>query len=495
MNKAKIYPWIFTVTFGVIITVLLSNAVFIGCVCAQDIKEEYELLWEHSYSRFMCNHGNIRDIKISNNGNYVAVSWDSWNGDIFYFDKEGKLLKEEPTNNWLNQKIQTTESSYSDLVDNYLEDYKCMITSPKGNYILLGGRTKEFYHHAVIILLKEKREVIWKYDLGCWSNQKWDGIQGMALSQNANYIVVGCYNEMSNEDADHLYFFAKLSIIASNKISEAKSTISQTKSKGVVVTEAEEQLSEAEQSFDTKDYRKAMEFAQRANDLTAKLDEDAKSAEEAVGTAKSIISDAKSKGFKLSDAENFLSQAENAFNSGDYTNAKSLAEQAKEKAEEINKLAAPANDAINDAKSAIHTEESKGFYSAEAESLFSQAEQAFKTGHYEKAKSLAENATILAFDIDQDGVKNEEDFAPTTRNIYIYTGTPAVLLVLAALTKVSLDVRRRGMKKRLERERIRREEGRERLEYERRISELKAKYEQYKREGYKPDSDLEEMLK
>ena len=40
-----------------------------------------------------------------------------------------------------------------------------------------------------------------------------------------------------------------------------------------------------------------------------------------------------------------------------------------------------------------------------------------------------------------------------------------------------------------------REEERRRLEYERRIKEVKAKYEQYKQEGYKPDSDLDEMLK
>ena len=226
-------------------------------------------------------------------------------------------------------------------------------------------------------------------------------------------------------------FFAKTSIIASDLISKAKSTVSRLKSKGVVVTEAEE----------------------------------------------------------------LLSKAENALNSGDYTNAKSLAEQAKEKAEEINKLAAPANDAIDDAKSAVQNAKSKGFYSAEAEVLFSQAEQAFEIGNYVKAKSLAENATALALDIDQDGVSNEEDFAPTIKNIYIYTGTPFALLVLAALTKVSLDVRKRRKIKRLEKQKIRREEERRRLEKERRISELKAKYEQYKREGYAPDKDLEEMLK
>jgi len=55
--------------------------------------------------------------------------------------------------------------------------------------------------------------------------------------------------------------------------------------------------------------------------------------------------------------------------------------------------------------------------------------------------------------------------------------------------------RERKRLKRLEREWKVREEERRKLEYERRISEPKAKYERYKREGYKPDYDLEEMLK
>ncbi|MCD6255992.1 MAG: hypothetical protein J7J44_06955 [Deltaproteobacteria bacterium] len=150
---------------------------------------------------------------------------------------------------------------------------------------------------------------------------------------------------------------------------------------------------------------------------------------------------------------------------------------------------------ISHTKSEIEKEKSKGFIVTESENLLSQAENAFSSKNYVKAKELADKSYSLATDIDQDGVSNEEDFAPTIKNIYIYAGTPFTLLVLAALTKVSLDVRKRGKIKRLEKQKIRREEERRRLEKERRISELKAKYEQYKREGYKPDEDLEEMLR
>ncbi|MCD6255993.1 MAG: hypothetical protein J7J44_06960 [Deltaproteobacteria bacterium] len=444
MNKTKIYLWI--LALGFVLIIVLS-----GVASA----EEYERLWRRDVDLF-----NLHDATISPDGNHIAVVGGARGVDcmdLILLNKKGELLWQEHT-----------KIPYYGLPKSQVS------ISSNGNYIVVRSHGEASYFNI------EGEELSSAPNCN-WYNKK--------TSLNSEYKV-----EPDGFMVD-VIFYAKSSVIASDKISDAKSTISQIKSKGVVVTEAEEQLSEAEQAFDTKDYKKAKEFAQRAIELTAKLEMDAKAAEESIGTAKSIISDAKSKGFKLSDAENFLSQAENALNSGDYTNAKSLAEQAKEKAEEISKLATPAKDAIDDAKSAIPAERSKGFYSTEADSLLSQAEEAFKQGKYKKAKLLAENATALALDIDQDGVSNEEDFAPTIKNIYIYAGTPFALLVLAALTKVSLDVRKRGKIKRLEKQKIRREEERRRLEYKRRIKELKAKYEQYKREGYTPDKDLEEMLK
>jgi len=220
-----------------------------------------------------------------------------------------------------------------------------------------------------------------------------------------------------------------------------------------------------------------------------------KIASDKITEAKSKIFQIESEGIVVTEAEELLFDAEQAFNAGYYKKAKEFAIEAISKAQDLPNLVASANTAIEYTESTICNEKSKGFYLAEAETLLSQAEQAFKVGNYEEAKLLAENATALALDIDQDGVSNEEDFAPTIKNIYIYTGTPFALLVLAALTKVSLDVRKRRKIKRLEKQKIRREEERRRLEKERRISELKAKYEQYKREGYAPNKNLEEMLK
>ena len=206
----------------------------------------------------------------------------------------------------------------------------------------------------------------------------------------------------------------------------------------------------------------------------------------------------RAKGFNLAEASTLISQAEQAFSTGDYAKARELAKQAKaiaEKATEVENI-------INEVRSVLSQEKSKGFYSAEAESLLSQAEHAFKAGNYEEAKSLAENVTALALDIDQDGVANEEDFAPTIKNIYIYAAIPIVILLFIGAVKAGVMVKEKAKEKieikrreKLERERIRREEERRRLEYERELNEIKAKYEQLKSEGYKPDDDLEKMLK
>ena len=398
--------------------------------------DEYKLLWSYDI-RTDC--GSV--VSLSPNGNYVAaggcvVKYQSvWYG-FYFFNKEGELLYES--------------KSIND------EPYDISISSNGGYIAILCHDGSDC--DSDIYLFNKEGKVIWEYSI----DDFYFDFSKVYVSQDGNYVraekgdgeslylskegkkldyVPNCkWVTVKEKSLDGNYkvrydgdvlFFVKLSKIASDKISEAKSTISQTKSRGVIVTEAEELLSKAEQAFDAKDYNKAKEFAQKAE----------------------------------------------------------------KKVQELPSLAASANDAVDDAKSAIPNEKSKGFYSAEVESLLSQAEQAFKMGKYEEAKSLAENATALALDIDQDGASNEEDFAPTIKNIYIYTGTPLALLVLATLTKVSLDVRKRRKIKRLEKQKIRREEEGRRLEYERRIRELKAKYEQYKREGYAPNKNLEEMLK
>ncbi|MBA7485082.1 hypothetical protein ES707_20617 [subsurface metagenome] len=196
----------------------------------------------------------------------------------------------------------------------------------------------------------------------------------------------------------------------------------------------------------------------------------------AINEAKSTILSIRSKGFAVTDAESLLLQAENAFNSGEYKEAKSFAESAETKALEIDEVASGASSSIYKTKSVISQEKSKGFNVSKAESSISHAENAFKFGDYKKARELADKSYSFSLDIDQDGIINEKDFAPYINNYYIYAGVAVALFIMAILTKVSLNVRRRN------------------LEYERKIEEYRAKVEQWKSEGYKVD-ELEDILK
>jgi len=127
---------------------------------------------------------------------------------------------------------------------------------------------------------------------------------------------------------------------------------------------------------------------------------------------------------------------------------------------------------IEEARNAILSEKDKGYNIHEAESLLSQAEEAFDAGDYKKAKEIAENARTLALDIDGDGVPNDSDFAPTIKNIYVY-GAVAVLVI--AFAGAGINIKRRK-------------------EYQAKVREYKAKYEQLKAEGFEPDEELEELL-
>jgi len=130
---------------------------------------------------------------------------------------------------------------------------------------------------------------------------------------------------------------------------------------------------------------------------------------------------------------------------------------------------------IEDAKITIYQIKSK-YKVEEAEILLFLAEQAFNEGDYYKAIDLALKAKYLAFDIDQDGVPNDEDFAPYIKNEYIYASGIAIILILAMLGKIYHNYRKK------------------KKEYKRKMDEFKSKVEKWKREGYDV-SEIEKMLK
>lgn len=164
---------------------------------------------------------------------------------------------------------------------------------------------------------------------------------------------------------------------------------------------------------------------------------------------KKSLHEAESKGLNVSNELDFLAKAESTIQNGNYKQDKNLVEELRIKIEEINF----AFSSISRAKSSIDNSRSAGFDVSLASDFFSEAESSFKNKEYRKAKDQADQAFSFAADIDQDGVLNINDFAPTIDNYYIYSGF-AILLIGSVLTlKVSLK-----KKEKLKLEHQRREE-------------------------------------
>ncbi|MCK4823294.1 PQQ-binding-like beta-propeller repeat protein, partial [bacterium] len=78
---------------------------------------------------------------------------------------------------------------------------------------------------------------------------------------------------------------------------------------------------------------------------------------------------------------------------------------------------------------------------SEAESLLQQARDKMWNGEYTLAMSYAKKAEALVFDVDNDGVPNNEDFAPITPNNYVYGGVVFSLISLVVGINTTRKVR------------------------------------------------------
>ncbi|MFW0860471.1 MAG: hypothetical protein AAGB97_10090 [Dehalococcoidia bacterium] len=103
---------------------------------------------------------------------------------------------------------------------------------------------------------------------------------------------------------------------------------------------------------------------------------------------------------------------------------------------------------IEQASEAIRAAYLRGLNVARAEALLSDAEQAFEDADYKRAFEVARKARSLAMDLDQDGVLNYRDFAPTINNNHIYMGAFAFAVIL------SIGIFSYGRKKKAEKDEI-----------------------------------------
>lgn len=123
---------------------------------------------------------------------------------------------------------------------------------------------------------------------------------------------------------------------ASEAIDKAENVIAEMKAKGIILTEAEEELAEAKNAFEAGNYTGAEILANQAASLAYSTEQKAKSASSAIKEAQSAIEEARMEGRTdgLGEAETLLQQADDAYNQGKYVKAQDFSDQAKIKAQE-----------------------------------------------------------------------------------------------------------------------------------------------------------------
>lgn len=118
----------------------------------------------------------------------------------------------------------------------------------------------------------------------------------------------------------------------------------------------------------------------------------------AISEAEKAISDHRNEGIVVSTAENKLSEAKQAFDNGKYADAELLANDAKNIANNAAHNAQLASQALSDAEIAIKESNDLGYEVSDARELFSEAGHEYVNGNYDRAVSLAEQARTIALD-------------------------------------------------------------------------------------------------
>jgi len=319
-------------------------------------------------------------VSISRDGKYIAGGHENSN-KLYYLNNFGELLWEYNSSNYV----------------------KAISVSKDGKYIAFGNKDN------ILHLLNYKGQLIW--------DRKINNISSISISGDGNIIVVGTLD-------NKVYIFKKYQILAQNAIKDAYDVISVERSKNVKLTEAESLFTQSENAFKKGNYTKAKDLAEQARNKAIKTGKEANDATSSINKANSTISQEKSKKVIIAEAEFLFTQSENVFKKGNYTKAKDLAEQARNKAIKTGKEANDAYLLINKIRTAISKDEYSYIFNKPIEtlleSLLSQSGDAYKKGNYWEAYILAKKGYAIAIDVDQDGVPNKEDFIPTIKNTYIY---------------------------------------------------------------------------
>lgn len=363
-------------------------------------QKHLELLGETGRSIWKYKAGKpLINVEVVSDGSVVTNT----DNKVYYFDKKGNLL-------W----------SY---YENNISD---MTASSDGSIIVLGSDKIYFLCDAEFVeaFVEDVRSSI--------ESKK---LKGFNMSA-ANSLLVQAGETLNGGEFKEAFELAHEAENVSRKdvqnpFEEARNVIESEKAKGFDLSSAESLLSNAEEALNVGNYEQASEFAEQARDLALKFN----AADKHVQEVRELVSSEETKDFDLSSAESLLSQAEESLIEGNY-------EEAFENADKAQKIVLSIEDASNFIQEVfilVEAEKLKGFDMSPAESLLSQAEKALSSGgDFERALELSNQAKFLVPDLDRDGVPNENDFAPSINNNYLYGGVGASLFIILTALGVFL---------------------------------------------------------
>jgi hypothetical protein len=191
-----------------------------------------------------------------------------------------------------------------------------------------------------------------------------------------------------------------LEVKAKDALQHARAYLDEVKGPNVDVTEAEKFIRNAERALSTKDFDRALEFAQRAEETTREIERNY--LKEIVGNEltgiQQLLSEIKRAGIDISEPSDIVSKAESAYDDGDYKEARGLISSARELAEDARYeyVREHAWDTILTARNYLADLKNLGIDVAEPERLIAQAESTYESKYYKKSEADYKRAETQA---------------------------------------------------------------------------------------------------
>ena len=450
---------------------------------AQETQEDYKLLW--SYEMWI--NVDVRSISVSSDGSYIAAG--SYDDKVYFFNRNGNLLWSYETGNTVLDIAVTFDGSYiaagslddkvyffnrnGDLLWSYetsgrIEDVS---VSSDGSYIATGTCDYGFHGDTnKIYLFSHNGDLLWSYETGGWVD--------VSVSSDGSYIAAGTSGDdkvyFFNRNGDLLWSYETGDIVKGVKTGGRVTRVSVSSDGSYIAagTSGTSYMDDKVYFFDRNgDLLWSYKTGNKVSDVDVAVTFDGSYI--AAGTSDrsgrdntiylfnhngellwSYKTGGRIEGISVSSDGSYIAAgtSRNIYKIYLFNHNGELL-WSYETGSRVNGISVS----------------SDGSYIAAGTS----SPTWWRSG---KVYFFSTLAIALAIDIDQDGVLNEEDFAPTIKNNYIYAGG---VVLTAAFTGAGFVISRNRKK---------------RKEYRAMVSEYRAKIEQWKREGYDV-SELEEMLK